>query len=126
MATIERFEDLKAWQKARELAREVYQLCESGALGNDFNLRNNLCRAATHCMSKIAEGYALRDRQLFAGQLDQARGAGVSVQSLLYVALDTHTAWTSKNSKGCTTWPMTRFRLSAASPHTCGGSNSEH
>jgi four helix bundle protein len=90
MATIERFEDLKAWQKARELAREVYQLCESGALGNDFNLRNNLCRAATHCMSKIAEGYALRDRQLFAGQLDQARGAGVSVQSLLYVALDTH------------------------------------
>ena len=90
MATIERFEDLKAWQKARELTREVYQLCDSGALGNDFNLRNSLCRAATNCMSKIAEGYALKDRQLFAGQLDRARGYAIEVESLLYVATDNH------------------------------------
>jgi four helix bundle protein len=79
MATIERFEDLKAWRKARELAREIYALCDSGALGNDFNLRNSLCRAATNCMGKIAEGYGLRDRQLFALELDKARGYGAQV-----------------------------------------------
>jgi four helix bundle protein len=90
MATIERFEDLKAWQKARELTREVYLLCDSGALGRDFNLRNSLCRATTNCMSKIAEGYALRDRQLFASQLDKARGYAIETQSLFYVAKDNH------------------------------------
>ena len=90
MATIERFEDIKAWKKARELTREIYQLCDSGALGNDFNLRNSLSRAATTCMSKIAEGYGLRDRQLFAGQLEHARSQAIQVQSLLYVATDNH------------------------------------
>lgn len=90
MATIERFEDLKSWQKARELTRAIYALCESGVFGNDFNLRNGLCRAASDTMSKIAEGYGLRDRQLFAAQLDKARSQAIRVQSLLYVAVDNH------------------------------------
>jgi hypothetical protein len=36
MASIQRFEDIKAWQKARELVREVYKACASTRLGRDF------------------------------------------------------------------------------------------
>jgi len=31
MASINRFEDLEAWQKGRELVTEVYKTCSSGA-----------------------------------------------------------------------------------------------
>jgi hypothetical protein len=42
MATIERFEDIQAWQKARELVREIYQACTEGRLSRDFGLKEAL------------------------------------------------------------------------------------
>jgi hypothetical protein len=33
------FEDLKAWQKARELTNGIYQICKATPLKNDFGLR---------------------------------------------------------------------------------------
>jgi len=88
MATLRRFEDLKAWKKARELVREVYGLCAEGALKRDFGLRDQLCRAAVSSMSNIAEGFGRKSDKDFAHFLDMARGSAVEVQSLLYVALD--------------------------------------
>ena len=57
MAGIERFEDMEAWQKARELARKVYALSKEGAFSRDFDLRGQIRRAAVSVMSNIAEGY---------------------------------------------------------------------
>jgi hypothetical protein len=37
---IERFEEIKAWQKARELANLVYDATESGAFARDFALQS--------------------------------------------------------------------------------------
>jgi len=88
MATIRRFEDLRAWKKARELVREIYGLCEDGALKKDFGLRDQLCRAAVSCMSNIAEGFGRKSDKDFAHFLDMAKGSAVEVQSLVYVALD--------------------------------------
>ncbi|MGE4095836.1 MAG: four helix bundle protein [Candidatus Binatia bacterium] len=88
MATIERFEDVQAWQKARELVREVYKLRSEGPLSRDFGLRDQLCRAAVSSMSNVAEGFARTSDQDFARFLDIARGSVMEVQSLLYVALD--------------------------------------
>jgi four helix bundle protein len=88
MATIERFEDIQAWQKARELVHEIYQTCTAGRLSKDFGLRDQLCRAAVSTMSNIAEGFARNSDKDFAHFLDIARGSISEVQSLLYVALD--------------------------------------
>jgi len=88
MATIERFEDIQAWQKARELVRQVYQACTDGHLSRDFGLRDQLCRAAVSAMSNIAEGFARQSDKDFAHFLDIARGSVMEVKSLLYVALD--------------------------------------
>ncbi len=36
MATIMKFEDIEAWQKARVLAEEIFKLCNETALSKDF------------------------------------------------------------------------------------------
>jgi four helix bundle protein len=88
MTAIRRFEDIQAWQKARELTREIYRTCEQGRLSKDFGLKDQICRAAVSSMSNIAEGFARKGDRDFAHFLDIARGSAIEVQSLLYVALD--------------------------------------
>ena len=90
MATIRRVEEIQAWQKARELVREIYRTCAQGPLAKDFGFRDQLRRAAVSSMSNIAEGFARKSDREFARFLDMARGSVVEVQSLLYVASDVH------------------------------------
>jgi four helix bundle protein len=82
------FEEIQAWQKAREVVREVYKTCQDGRLNRDFGLRDQICRASVSSMSNIAEGFARKSDRDFARFLDIAKGSGTEVQSLLYVALD--------------------------------------
>ena len=88
MAMIKRFEEIKAWQKARELVGGVYRSCVAGAIANDYGLKGQLCRAAVSSMSNVAEGFARRTGKDFANFLDVAKGSAIEVQSLLYVAID--------------------------------------
>ena len=57
MASIEKFEDIEAWQKARELTREIYRITNQGSFSRDFGLRDQIRRAAVSVMSNIAEGF---------------------------------------------------------------------
>ena len=57
MATIQKFEDIEAWQKARELTSVVYAVTNEGAFARDFGLRDQIRRAAVSVMSNIAEGF---------------------------------------------------------------------
>ena len=89
MASIERFEDIKAWQKARELVRTIYSLSSpSKKLGKDFGLREQIRRASVSVMSNIAEGFARRGDKEFKRFLSIALGSSAEVQSQLYAALD--------------------------------------
>jgi len=88
VAVIKRFEEINAWQKARELVRDVYRSCAAGPIAKDYGLKDQLCRAAVSSMSNIAEGFARRTDKDFAHFLDVAKGSAIEVQSLLYVALD--------------------------------------
>jgi len=40
MSTITRFEDIEAWQKARELTRVVYECSKKGLFDKDFGLKD--------------------------------------------------------------------------------------
>jgi four helix bundle protein len=53
MAGIERFEDIEAWQKARELSKSIYAVTSSGTFARDFGLRDQIRRAAVSIMSNI-------------------------------------------------------------------------
>lgn len=86
---IERFEDIQAWQKSRELVKGVY-LATSGtrAFKQDFSIKDQIRRAAISVMSNIAEGYARRSDKAFANFLYIAHASAAEVQSQLYIALD--------------------------------------
>ena len=47
MATIQRFEDIGAWQKARVLSREVHRLSNQTSFARDFGLRDQIRSAST-------------------------------------------------------------------------------
>lgn len=88
MASIRRFEEILAWQKAKELVGEIFKISGDGRFSRDFGLRDQICRAAVSSRSNIAEGFGRKRGKDFAHFLDLARGSGLEVQSLLYVARD--------------------------------------
>ena len=88
MGTFKRFEDIKAWQKARELTSLVYQITSDGSFAKDYGLRDQIQRSSVSIMANIAEGYGRLSDKEFANFLNIARGSVAEVQSHLYVALD--------------------------------------
>jgi four helix bundle protein len=88
LSKVERFEDLIAWQKARDLARAIYQVTQQGAFARDLGLARQIQRAAVSIMSNIAEGFERRGRREFHQFLSTAKGSCAEVRSQLYVAFD--------------------------------------
>ena len=85
---IVKFEDLIAWQKARVLTREIYQVTRKEEFAKDFGLRNQIQRAAVSIMSNIAEGFERYNPNEFHQFLSIAKASCAEVCSQLYVALD--------------------------------------
>ena len=88
MARLERFEDIEAWKKARELIRSVYQITATGEFGRDFCLRDQIRRAAVSVLSNIAEGFERDGNKEFLQFLSLAKGSCGEVRAQLYVAFD--------------------------------------
>jgi len=88
MATIERFEDLEAWQRARELTNVIYDMSDVGAFARDFGLRDQIRRAAVSIMSNIAEGFESRTSRLYIEHLGRAKASCGEVRAQLYLAHD--------------------------------------
>ena len=86
--SIKRFEDIEAWQLARELTRKVYDLVKSERFARDFGLKDQICRASASVMSNIAEGFDGGSNAEFARFLAYAQRSCAEVQAQLYVALD--------------------------------------
>ncbi len=88
MAGIERFEDIEAWKKARELTNHVYAATKNGAFAKDYGLRGQAQDAATSIMANVAEGFDGGSDREFVKFLGYARRSATELQSHLYVALD--------------------------------------
>jgi len=88
MATFRKFEDIDAWQKARELVKEVYGATGRGSFSKDFALKDQIRRASISAMSNIAEGFERDGKKEFIQLLSIAKGSTGEVKSQLYVAKD--------------------------------------
>lgn len=88
MPTIIRFEEIEAWQTARELTKMIYSIMEEGKLSRDFGLKDQLRRASVSVMSNIAEGFESSSQALFIRYLGIAKASAGEVRSQLYVARD--------------------------------------
>jgi len=85
---IERFEDIEAWQLARELTRKVYGLTRKVKFARDFGLKGQIQDAAGSSMHNIAEGFDAETTREFIRFLRYAKRSCTEVQSQLYMALD--------------------------------------
>ncbi len=88
MSSFQRFEDIEAWQKARELTKAIYAMSNDGQFARDFGLRDQIRRASVSIMSNIAEGFGRGGNKEFIQFLSTAKGSASEVQAQLYVALD--------------------------------------
>ena len=85
---IEKFEDIRAWQQARDLSNLVYDLTEQVRFAKDFRLRDQIQGAAGSIMHNIAEGFDDGSDIEFIRFLKYARRSASEVQSEIYLALD--------------------------------------
>lgn len=86
--TIERFEDIRAWQEAPVLTQMVYEVSTRDTFARDFRLRGQIQGAAGSVMHNIAEGFDSGSDREFIRFLIYARRSATEVQSQLYIALD--------------------------------------
>jgi four helix bundle protein len=88
MGKIERFEDIDAWKKARELTKIIYEVTAQGKIAADFSLKDQLRRASVSIMANIAEGFEREGNKEFRQFLAMAKGSVGEVKALLFVSLD--------------------------------------
>ena len=80
---IERFEDIIAWKKAKELTVQVYKLFEKS---KDFGFKDQIQRATVSIMNNIAEGFERKSNNEFKHFLFIAKGSCGEVRSMLHIA----------------------------------------
>lgn len=85
MASIEKFEDIIAWQKSKELTLLIYNNFKNC---RDYAFRDQIQRAVVSIMNNIAEGYEGMGDKEFRKFLFIAKGSCGEVRSMLYLALD--------------------------------------
>jgi four helix bundle protein len=83
--TIEKFEDILAWQKAKQLTVHAYRLFRNN---RDFGFKDQIQRAVISIMNNIAEGFERRGDKELRNFLFIAKGSCAEVRSMLYIAFD--------------------------------------
>jgi four helix bundle protein len=74
-----RFQDLKVWQRGKDLAVWVYRITGQGEFCRDFGLRDQIRRAAVSIPSNIAEGDELNTNAQAIRHLYIAKGSTAEV-----------------------------------------------
>lgn len=110
---IERFEDIEAWQTAREVCRAVYALTASSGLGKDFSLKDQMIRSSGSIMDNIAEGFDGGTNREFIHFLQYAKRSCSELQSQLYRCLDQRHCTTDQFDSLYTQANLTRNKIGA-------------
>ncbi|MBI3342602.1 four helix bundle protein [Candidatus Gottesmanbacteria bacterium] len=82
---IDKFEDIIAWQKAKELTLAWYRVLKNC---RDYSFRDQVLRACVSIMNNIAEGFERRGDKELRKFLFIAKGSSGEVRSMSYLALE--------------------------------------
>lgn len=88
MSKVERFEDLKVWQLARELCQIIHKLTLKEQFSKDFKLIGQIKGSSGSIMDNIAEGFERDGNKEFIQFLSIAKGSCGETRSQLYRAID--------------------------------------
>jgi len=82
---IEKFEDLIAWQKAKELAVKLYDVCKNC---KEYGLKDMLLKTNITIMNQIAEGFENRSNKAIKEAFINAKWGTSQMRSMLYLLLE--------------------------------------
>jgi|SRR3989338_2294999 len=82
---IEKFEDIIAWEKGKELTLIVYNVFKTC---KDFGFKNQIERASVSIMNNIAEGFERRTNKELKNFLFIAKGSTGETRSMLNLGLE--------------------------------------
>lgn len=88
MAKVERFEDLKIWQLAREICQMIHKLTIKDQFSRDFKLVGQINGSSGSIMDNIAEGFERDGNKEFIQFLTFSKGSCGETRSQLYRGLD--------------------------------------
>ena len=88
MPTIQKFEDLEIWKKARILNDKGHPLTFKEPIANDFRMKDQMRGSAGSIMDNIAEGFERGSKFEFINSLTIAKGETGELKSQLYRFLD--------------------------------------
>ena len=83
------YEGLKVWKASMRLAKDVYAVSNSGALGSDWGLRDQIRRSAVSIPSNIAEGFERGSSKDFARFLSIAKGSAGELRTQIMLCKST-------------------------------------
>ena len=75
MATIKSFEEIKSWQKAKDICKLLGQLIDEGRFKNNYRLVAQIEGSSGSIMDNIAEGFERGSRAEFILFLGYAKGS---------------------------------------------------
>lgn len=78
-----KFEDIIAWQKAQDLAVDIYFSFKNS---RDFGFKDQICRAVVSISNNVAEGFDRSSNKEFARFLYYSSASCSEVRSMLYLA----------------------------------------
>ncbi len=81
-----KFQELRAWRRAKDLAVYLYQVTGTGKFSRDFALRDQLRRAAVSIPSNIAEGDELGTNKQSINFFHIAKGSAAEVLTQAIIA----------------------------------------
>ena len=85
---MQRFTDLKVWQRSHALVLQLYRMTKSLPSDERFGLISQIRRAAVSVPTNIAEGSKRQGRQDYARFLNIAEGSLVETEYLLMLSRD--------------------------------------
>lgn len=88
MATIKSFEEIKSWQKAKEVCKQIGLLIDAGNFKNNYRLIAQIEGSSGSIMDNIAEGFERGSKAEFILFLGYAKGSCGELRSQLIRAVD--------------------------------------
>ena len=88
MATIQKFEELEIWQKARLLSQKTYPLTFINPIAGDYRYKDQVRGSVGSVMDNIAEGFERGSKLEFINSLTIAKGEVGEYKSQLYRGLN--------------------------------------
>jgi len=81
-----KYQKLRVWQTAKEIAVEIYRLTSSGEFSRDFGLKDQIRRASVSIPSNIAEGDELGSDKQSIRHFYIAKGSAAEIVTQLIIA----------------------------------------